>query len=132
MPALLSPCCQIAPAPARAPAEPVWEQVLRLLPVDVEASARTWGALVRARAVRGAADLLRLVLLYAEPDWSLRFTAGWATLQEIADLSHVALLGRLKRTVPWLHYLVSTLVALNRTESLARPQRVRLLDATTA
>jgi hypothetical protein len=115
-----------APPPA---ATPAWEQLLSRLPADLAASARQYGAFQRARALRTATDLLRLVLLYAQAGWSLRRVAAWAVLHEWGDFSHVALRGRLVASEAWLRYLVSGLVGLDRAAGLRRAGRVRLLDA---
>lgn len=136
---LRGPSCQIAgspatPAPITEPAATLatsdWEHVLGRLPADLEASARTHGALQRVRAVRSAADLLRLVLLYAQADWSLRLVAVWAELLGVASLSHVALLGRLRGTEAWLRYVVTAQVGLARAAGRTAAGRVRLGDAT--
>jgi hypothetical protein len=135
MTSLPGPCCHIErPAASEsglpaAAGEADWEHILAVLPVDLAASARTYGAFQRARGVRSAADLLRLVLLYAQADWSLRQVGAWAALHAWGELSHVALLSRLKASEAWLRHLVGELVGLQRTASLARPGRVRLVDA---
>src|SRR5712671_7345789 len=64
--------------------------------MDLDASARLHGALVRKRGVRHAADLLHLGLLYGPGGLSLRAVAGHATEAGIADLCDVSLLDRLR------------------------------------
>src|SRR6202158_6439711 len=64
--------------------------------MDLDASARIHGALVRKRGVRNAADLLHLGLLYGPGGLSLRAVAGHAREAEIADLCDVSLLDRLR------------------------------------
>src|SRR4051794_41851335 len=74
-----------------------WSEALEAIgtALDVEASARSSGALKRARAVRDGAGLLRLALAYGGGGLSLRQTAAWAAARGVAGLSDVALLGRL-------------------------------------
>ena len=66
-----------------------WSEALEAIgtALDVEASARSSGALKRARAVRDGAGLLRLALAYGGCGLSLRQTAAWAAARGIADLS---------------------------------------------
>lgn len=100
------------------------------LGIDLEASARAYGALGRRRKVGSAADLLRLVLGYALEGWSLRDACAWAALVGLGDLSAVALSKRTRRAVGWLEHLVAALVTDNRLAGLGLPLRLRLLDAT--
>ncbi len=107
-----------------------WEQLLALLPADLEASARESKALVRRRGIQSAADLLHICLVYAASDWSLRVLGAWCLLQGICDVSDVALLGRLRQCRAWLGHLVMQM--LNEGMRL-RPQagvRLRLIDGT--
>ena len=54
--------------------------------IDLQASARTHGALLRKRRVRSRADLLHLALLYGPGGLSLRGVAGFATAEEVVRL----------------------------------------------
>lgn len=90
-----------------------WEGVLARLEehADLDASAREYGALRRARAVRSGAQLMRLVLVYVLSGLSLRGTVAWAEASGEASLSDVALLKRLRGCGPWLAMLCSRLGA---------------------
>ena len=81
-----------------------FEALLAKLPdaLDVEATARASGALKRRRGVRSATNLLRLALGYAVCGMSLRDAAAWAEIDEIAEVSDVALLNRLRKAAVWL------------------------------
>ena len=79
--------------------------------VDLEASARTSGALRRRRQIRSAPDLLRLALAYGPGGQSLRQTAAWAELQQVASLSDVGLMYRLAAAADWLGEIASRLLA---------------------
>ena len=110
-----------------------WEFLRAALPVvDLEKSLRETGGYQRWRAVRSADDLLRLALVYGFCGLSLRQTAAWAHVQEVAELSDVALLKRLRSCGDWLSHLLGTKLA-ERAQMSPRPEsslRLRLMDAT--
>lgn len=108
-----------------------WDALIASLP-ELEMSARKMGALTRRRAVDSAETLLRLALVHASCDHSLRETAAWAEMSGTAKISDVALLKRFRRCGPWLGHLVLGKLAERyqlRTE-FAHDLRVRLVDAT--
>jgi hypothetical protein len=89
-----------------------WELLRSALPaVDLEKSLRETGGSQRRRAVRSAETLLRLALVYGFCGLSLRQTAAWAQVQEIAELSDVALLKRLRCCSDWLSRLLGAKLA---------------------
>jgi hypothetical protein len=96
----------------------------------LEASARESKAFLRARGVRSAVDLLRLTLAYCLEHMGLRSTAAWAGAMGLADLSNVALLGRLRNTGSWLEGLIARLLA-DACPKAAEGRLIRILDATT-
>jgi hypothetical protein len=111
--------------------EPEWDTLLAEQGSDWQALARSSGAMVRERKVKGAWVLLRLVLAYAVCDWSLRMVGMWATIQGIAKLSDVALLYRFRQCQRWLgQILVDVLQRRNAYLSQQAGVRVRLIDAT--
>lgn len=79
--------------------------------VDLEASARACGVLQRKRQVRSASDLLRLALAYGPGGQSLRQTAAWAELEQVASFSDVALMYRLRDAADWLGEVAGRLLA---------------------
>ena len=79
-----------------------WAYVTRLLPGDLEETARAYGAIKRRRQITSASALLRLALGYAVCDWSLPIAAASAELMGLGKMSHVAVLKRLRRAGPWL------------------------------
>jgi hypothetical protein len=107
----------------------------------LEIGARATGAFQRPREVKCAVDLLRLVLAYCLGDMGLRLTAAWSEGIGLASLSNVALLGRLRNTVPWLESIVASLLSQSsaaRSQPAAgtggaagRTRLIRLVDATT-
>jgi len=112
-------------------AEPKWEKVVEELGQDLGKVARESKALVRGRKIRGAENLLRLVLAYAVCDRSLRLVGAWAAIQKIAEVSDVALLYRFCCCGRWLGILVMR-VLQQRNEYLRQLAgvRLRLMDAT--
>jgi hypothetical protein len=97
-------------------------------PAAIEACARQTGAFLRPRAVKSACDLLRLVLAYCLGGMGLRSTSAWAASVQLADLSNVALLKRLRNCEAWLEHLVGQLLG---GELAAHGRRIRLIDGTT-
>lgn len=111
-----------------------WERVLSRLEqrTALDGGAREHGALKRTRAVKTAAQLLRLVLVYVLSGLSLRGTAAWAEASGEASFSDVALLKRLRNCGPWLSHLASELALLTCPEGSVEDSRRRIVavDAT--
>jgi len=110
--------------------EPDLQQLRQVLPQELDQLAQDTKALVRQRCMKGALTLLRLVLAYAMCDWSLRLVGAWASLQQIAAVSDVALLYRFRQCGTWLGVLV-TRVLQQRNQYLSElgGVRLRLVDA---
>ncbi len=79
--------------------------------IDLEASVRESGVLLRRRQLRSGSDLLRLALAYGPGGQSLRETAAWAELQQVASLSDVALMYRFRAGADWLGQVAGGLLA---------------------
>lgn len=110
-----------------------WPYLLSFLPTEaqLEETARSWGAIQRVRAVDKASTLLRLALVYGFCGYSLRRTAAWAEVAEVASLSDVALLKRFRKASEWLGHLLGTKLAERVTPLAPNRSRLRLIDATT-
>lgn len=112
-----------------------WKFLLAKLPrgFDLEATVRQSGALVRRRGIPSAEALLRLIFVYSLCGLSLRSTAGWAQAHDVARVSDVALLNRLRKAAPWVGQLLGAKLA-ERAGEVPQPvaYRLRLVDATTA
>src|SRR5215203_2571003 len=78
--------------------------------IDLEATARTSGALVRRREIRGAEALPRLALAYGPGGLSLRTAAAWAGISGLADLSDTAVMNRLRQAADWLGEIAGALL----------------------
>jgi hypothetical protein len=106
-----------------------WGAVATLLPGDLSATAREFGASLRWREVPDGEVLLHLALAYGLCGMSLRSVARWARESGVARLSDVALLKRLRACGPWLGKLVNEKLGMRRGVDCA--MRVLLVDATT-
>ena len=109
-----------------------WEVVLSFLPEDWQELARETGALKGLRKDKSADALLRTLLLHLACGHSLRETVVRARKANLADLSDVALLKRLRKSADWLRALC---IALFREQGVAMSAdggfQVRAFDATT-
>lgn len=111
-----------------------WEIITRFLPAGWQELARSTGALQRARQVRSADVLLRLVFLYAASGLSLQQAAARATAAGLARISSVGLMKRMRRAGPWLQELAegvfSGSVRRPSLEMVPPKRRLRVVDAT--
>ena len=111
-----------------------WGVIARFLPDGWRELARSTGALKRARQVRSADVLLRLVFLYAASGLSLQQAAARATTAGLARLSKVALMKRMRSAEPWLRALTEQVFADgwrdSSLEALPPNRRVKIVDAT--
>ena len=82
-----------------------WDVLLSFLPRDWRELAEDTGALKGLRKDKSVDNLLRTLLLHLGCGHSLRETVVRARQAQLADLSDVALLKRLKKSKPWLHAL---------------------------
>ncbi|MFO1057462.1 MAG: hypothetical protein U1E53_10910 [Dongiaceae bacterium] len=94
----------------------------------LEASARQYGAFQRARKIKSAADLLRLVMSYAVGGRSLRVMAAEAAARDIAELCDVSLLERFQRCGPWLMSMCEELLASRAAPRAGFEGRIRVID----
>lgn len=111
-----------------------WPYLLSFLPSEeaLEQTAREMGAMQRKRGVRSASDLLRLALAYGFCGLTLRQVAAWAQVTEVAEVSDVALLNRLRKAADWLGLIVGIKLAERAPPPLKNTDhRLRLFDATT-
>lgn len=108
-----------------------WLKVIGLLggTAALQQSALETRAFQRARGVKCAVDLLRLVLAYCLGDHGLRLTAAWANAIGLADISNVALLNRLRHSGEWLTVLIGQVLAA-AAPAPCRGRLIRLVDAT--
>lgn len=86
-----------------------WEEIVKSIPDDLEISAKEHGALRRYRKIKSAADLLRIILIYATV-LSLLTTAVWTVGLGLCDISRQAIDKRVLKSTAWLSYLLSVLL----------------------
>lgn len=119
-------------AGAVASIEQDWGVVTTMLPADWENKAKELGAVRRLRGFASAEAVLRVMLIHLADGCSLRETAVRAQAGDLADVSDVALLKRLRGCGPWFQWMIQEMAA-NMSLSMApndfladRP--VRLID----
>lgn len=109
-----------------------WELLLSFLPSDWQGLAHDAGALKGLRKDKSAENLLRTLLIHLGCGHSLRETVVRAKKANLADLSDVALLKRLRKSKDWLRALC---LQLFREQGVAVSAdggfQIRAFDATT-
>lgn len=112
-----------------------WHVVLSFLPDGWEEKARELGALLRCRKFANAECLLRTLLIHLADGCSLRETAVRAQYGEVASISDVALLKRLRASGEWLRWMaVQTMVNWIEKQPSAifgSDFNIRIIDGTT-
>jgi len=108
--------------------------LLRLLPEGWQKQAKELGALTRCRKVADAESLLRVLLIHLAEGCSLRETALRVRRAQIANLSDVAIMDRLRLAGEWFRWMNTELIktwAWRQPQLLSHFERpVRLVDAT--
>lgn len=108
-----------------------WAVVAALLPEGWREQAKLTGALVRNRNFSGADALLRVLMIHLVDGCSLRETAVRATEGELARVSDVALLKRLRACGEWFRWMAGGLMRqyVNpQPEVLLPGLRLRMVD----
>jgi hypothetical protein len=114
------------------PASEDWEVLKSFLPPDWRSLARRTDALKGLRQDKSEEKCLRTLLIHWAGGYSLRETVVRAREAELAELSDVALLKRLRKSEQWLYELCRSLFeeASLATDQPALGRRIRLIDAT--
>jgi len=104
---------------------------LSFFPVNWFEMASATDALKGLRKDKDAENYLRTLLLHVGCGYSMRETVARAKLADLADISDVAFLGRLRKAKDWLHRLcISLFEERGVTLSMAKGFEARLFDAT--
>jgi len=108
-----------------------WPILLSFFPDNWTELASSTGALKKLRKDKEIENYMRTLLIHFACGFSMRDTVTRAKLANLADITDVALLGRLKKAKDWLHSLCVALfeeqgIALNNESNF----QVRLFDAT--
>jgi hypothetical protein len=107
-----------------------WELLMSFFPADWEKQAEITGALRGLRQDKSAESYLRVLLMHLGCGFSLRETVVRAKQAELADLSDVALLKRLRKSKSWLQQLCRSLFAERQwSPSPSGAPQWRLIDA---
>jgi hypothetical protein len=108
-----------------------WAVLLSFFPKNWMDLAYDTGALKGLRKDKNIENIIRTLLIHVASGHSLRETAARAKLANLADVSDVALIGRLQKSKDWLH---SMCVELFKEQGIAVTNesdfQVRLFDAT--
>jgi len=88
-----------------------WDVVTAMLPAQWQAKALELGALRRLRGFDSVETMLRVLLIHLADGCSLRETAARARAGNLADVSDVALLKRLRGCGPWFQWMAQELAA---------------------
>jgi hypothetical protein len=109
-----------------------WDVVTAMLPAQWQTKAVELGALRRLRGFRSVETMLRVLLIHLADGCSLRETAVRARAGDLADVSDVALLKRLRGCGPWFQWMAQELAASMQlpvaSDALMPGRRVRLVD----
>ena len=109
-----------------------WGVVTAMLPAHWESKAMELGALRRLRGFESVEALLRVLLIHLADGCSLRETVARARAGDLADVSDVALLKRLRGCGPWFQWMSQQLAANMSLpmapDALLADRRVRLID----
>ncbi len=106
----------------------MWPDVSRFFP-HLEESARRCGAVKRCRRVPNAEALIRMGMVYAVSDLSLKDVAAWARALEIAFISGPGLHYRLKTAESWFERLLVDVLSQG-IESKPVGYPIKIVDAT--
>lgn len=108
-----------------------WSLVLSFFPHDWRELAKETNALKGLRKAKSPEDILRTMFIHFACGYSLRETAVRAQKAQLAEISDVALLKRLRKSKDWLYHLCVSLFKERGicTEESGSPQ-FRIFDAT--
>lgn len=108
-----------------------WPVLLSFFPQDWDDLAFQTKAIKGLRKDKELENYIRTLLIHLSCGYSLRETAARAKLANLADISDVALLGRLKKAKNWLHGMCVSLFEEQGIDVAGDNEfQVRLFDAT--
>jgi len=108
-----------------------WDLLVSFFPAKWKQLARSSDALKGLRQDKSAEGYLRVLLLHLGCGFSMRETVARAKAAQLAQLSDVALLKRLRKSKEWLYQLCCSLFAERGIKAqIASDQVLRLVDST--
>lgn len=108
-----------------------WDLLVSFFPSNWRQLARLGGALKGLRQDKSEENLLRVLMLHVGCGFSMRETVARAKQAQLAELSAVALLKRLRKSKDWLYRLCCALFEERGIQIQPPPkQRLRLIDST--
>lgn len=108
-----------------------WNLLLSFFPSNWKNLAQTTGVLKGLRQDKSEENYLRVLLMHLGCGFSMRETVVRARQAELADLSDVALLKRLRKSREWLYQLCCALFAERGIQSAGQQgTTLRLMDST--
>ncbi len=111
-----------------------WDVLSSFFPGDWQEKAKQLGALRRCRKFADPKALMRTLLIHFVDGCSLRETAARASEGNLASISDVALLKRLKACGEWLRWmaaeLMTTWIAKQPSVIFGKQLNIRIIDAT--
>jgi len=108
----------------------LWDYIVRVLPENLDVSAKDAGALVRRKGVGNATDLLRVILTYGVTEMSLKTVAAWASSTGLGRMSFAALFYRVRDAREWLAHLIATLLDGEAKPLACTGLKISIVDAT--
>jgi len=114
------------------PADTLFLAILEDLPPELLELACQFKAFERARKVRSPLQLLRLVLLFAGLDLTLKQTAATFTLLQNESISDTAVRNRLLACIPWVRAILLELLPKQSFQTLRNGARLLVTDSSTA
>jgi hypothetical protein len=110
----------------------IWsKEIEKLLPTNLDESAREYGALQRKRGVQSASDLLRMLLIYSTSKMSIRLLSLAACGLEISNISDTAWHKKITSSVMWLTFLLNLLLTNTikpQSELPSKNRKIYLID----
>lgn len=106
-----------------------WSRILKMLPQDLEESARDYGALVRRKKVPNAIALMRMELAYALSDLSIKDVAAWASASGVSEITGPAFFYRFRDSETWLKNVLGQVLS-EEVEPAPVGLSLRAVDAT--
>jgi len=106
------------------------DEIASRLPQNLEESAKEHGAIIRKRGIQDAAGLIKALFIYATSSLSFRMLALCASCLKISTMTDTAWRKKLRACVPWLVYLLITVLPVIKADKkIINKRNIHLIDA---